>query len=71
MRWFWQRLRRKQTTAQDPVETPPPIAATQATGATTATTVQRAPTSSGRLGQPRQLSSELLVLARDYLQAAG
>jgi hypothetical protein len=33
--------------------------------------IQRAPTTSGRLGQPRQLSGDLLLLARDYLQSLG
>ena len=60
MKWFWQRRRQRQTTVE---------ASPQAQVATA--TVQRAPTTSGRIGQPRQLTSELLVLARDYLQAAG
>lgn len=60
MRWFWQRRRQRQTV----VEPPPPAP-------TTTTHVQRAQTTSGRLGQPRQITNELLLLARDYLQAAG
>lgn len=63
MRWFWQRRRQRQATA-DIVETP-------SSAPTFTAPVQRAPTTSGRLGQPRQISSELLLLARDYLQAAG
>jgi hypothetical protein len=60
MKWFWQRRRQRQVA----VETPPPTPASTAT-------VQRAPTTSGRIGQPQQLTGELLPLARDYLQAAG
>ena len=63
MRWFWQRRRQRQATV-DTVETPSPVPGSIAA-------VQRAPTTSGRLGQPRQLTSEALLLARDYLQAAG
>lgn len=59
MRWFWQR-RRQQKGA---IATSAPTAAPG--------TVQRAPTSSGRLGQPREMSDERLLLARDYLQAIG
>jgi hypothetical protein len=33
--------------------------------------VQRAASTSGRLGQPREITSELLLLARDYLHAVG
>lgn len=62
MRWFWQRRRQRQAA----VETPPSAPVQAST-----TTVHRAPTTSGRLGQPRQLADELLLLARDYLQAIG
>jgi hypothetical protein len=61
MRWFWQRRRPPQATVE------PGNAATSAQSSP----VERAPTTSGRLGQPRQLTSEILVLARDYLQATG
>ncbi|HEU4784671.1 MAG TPA: hypothetical protein VFS83_15115 [Ktedonobacterales bacterium] len=60
MRWFWQRRRQRQTA----------VTATSA-ALTHAEAVQRAPTSSGRLGQPRQLTGDLLMLARDYLQSIG
>ncbi len=59
MRWFWQR-RRQQPAAVAPLSVPPH-----------GEVIQRAPTSSGRLGQPRQLTGELLMLARDYLQSVG
>jgi hypothetical protein len=59
MRWFWQRRRQQPAVAA----ASPALARVEA--------VQRAPTSSGRLGQPRQLTSELLMLARDYLQTVG
>jgi hypothetical protein len=55
MRWFWQRRRQRQ----------PSVALTHAEA------VQRAPTTSGRIGQPRQLTGDLLMLARDYLQSIG
>ncbi|HET8906459.1 MAG TPA: restriction endonuclease [Ktedonobacterales bacterium] len=61
MRWFWQRRRQRQATIEP---------GNSATVAQTAH-VERAPSTSGRLGQPRQLTSEVLVLARDYLQAIG
>ena len=60
MRWFWQRRRQQQ-----------PAVATPPTAPTHREAIQRAPTSSGRLGQPRQLTGELLMLARDYLQSVG
>ncbi|HEX6540455.1 MAG TPA: hypothetical protein VF040_01765 [Ktedonobacterales bacterium] len=65
MRWFWQRRRNRQAAVETPPSAPIP-AAPASVG-----TVQRAPTTSGRLGQSRHLSSELLELARDYLQAVG
>src|SRR5690348_10373488 len=60
MRWFWQRRRQRQSTVAVPSPTP-----------TRVDTVQRAPTTSGRIGQPRQLTGDLLMLARDYLQSVG
>lgn len=68
MRWFWQRRRQKQATVQAAPQTPTSATATLPAASPA---VQRAATTSGRLGQPLQLSSELLVLARDYLQAVG
>lgn len=59
MRWFWQR-RQRQTAVTSTTTAP-----------THAEAVQRAPTSSGRIGQPRQLTGGLLILARDYLQSVG
>ena len=60
MRWFWQRRRQRPTTAAAQSPTPPHVES-----------VQRASTTSGRLGQPRQLTGDLLMLARDYLQSVG
>ncbi|HEX5441230.1 MAG TPA: hypothetical protein VFW76_10120, partial [Ktedonobacterales bacterium] len=60
MRWFWQRRQQRQPAVVSPAPTSPYVEA-----------VQRAPTSSGRLGQPRQLTGDLLLLARDYLQSMG
>jgi hypothetical protein len=60
MRWFWQRRRQRQSAVAAPLPTP-----------TRVDTVQRAPTTSGRIGQPRQLTSDLLMLARDYFQSIG
>ncbi|HEY1387034.1 MAG TPA: hypothetical protein VGF38_00710 [Ktedonobacterales bacterium] len=60
MRWFWQRRRQRQPAGAVPAPTLPYVEA-----------VQRAPTSSGRLGKPRQLTGDLLLLARDYLQSVG
>ncbi|HEX5158362.1 MAG TPA: hypothetical protein VFW17_14195 [Ktedonobacterales bacterium] len=60
MRWFWQRRRQRQSTVAAPSPTP-----------TRVDIVQRAPTTSGRIGQPRQLTGDLLMLARDYLQSIG
>src|SRR5690348_1500560 len=70
MRWFWQR-RKRQATVQSPAPTAQPV--TQAIWATasTASSVQRAASTSGRLGQPRELTSAVLLLARDYLHAIG
>jgi hypothetical protein len=60
MRWFWQRRRQQQAAVTSTAPTPAHGEA-----------VQRAPTSSGRIGQPRQLTGDLLILARDYLQSVG
>jgi hypothetical protein len=64
MRWFWQRRKRAETKPTLVISSPSGVLAA-------ASSVERARTSSGRLGQPRQLTSELLVLARDYLLAVG
>ena len=66
MRWFWQR-RKRQAVAQaaSPTEAPStPVASSSQS-------VQRAASTSGRLGQPREMTSEHLLLARDYLLAIG
>lgn len=60
MRWFWQRRRQQQAAVAAPAAVP-----------THKEPIQRAPTSSGRLGQSRQLTGDLLMLARDYLQSVG
>ncbi len=60
MRWFWQRRRQRQAEVAAP-----------SSAATHSKAVQRAPTTSGRLGQPRLLTGDLLALARDYLQSVG
>ena len=70
MRWFWQR-RKRQATVQSPAPTAQPVTQAIRATASTASSVQRAASSSGRLGQPRELTSPVLLLARDYLHAIG
>ena len=70
MRWFWQR-RKRQATVQSPAPTAQPVTQAIRATASTASSVQRAASSSGRLGQPRELTGAVLLLARDYLHAIG
>lgn len=71
MRWFWQRRKRKPEAQPQSPQTPATVANAVTLTATASPSVQRAESTSGRLGQPREITSELLLLARDYLHATG
>ena len=66
MRWFWQRRKRPVASEQSASATDGPTV-----GSITPEPVQRSSYTSGRLGQPREITDELLLLARDYLHAIG
>lgn len=71
MRWFWQRRKRKPEAQPQTPQTPATVANPATLTAPASSSVQRAASTSGRLGQPREITSDLLLLARDYLHATG